>query len=165
MREAGSAPSTSSRRAACDGSRSTSKRPVARGLALSPQQPVECSRHFAGGTVSTVGGAQHWDTVYGTRRPDEVSWFQERPVTSLQLLTRFADAGGALVDVGAGESFLADELLKLGWRDVTVLDVSAEAVAAVEHRLTGRDGVSFIVTDLLAWSPSRQYDAWHDRAV
>lgn len=110
-------------------------------------------------------GAEHWDSVYGTKRADEVSWFQERPETSLRLLTRFARPGGSVVDVGAGASLLADALLDAGWPDVTVLDVSREAVEAVRHRLAGRTGASFVVADLLDWQPERQYDAWHDRAV
>lgn len=109
--------------------------------------------------------ADHWDTVYGTKRPQDVSWFQESPATSIRLLSRYAAADGSVIDVGAGESVLADSLLASGWPDVTVLDVSGEAVAAVQERLAGTQGVSFIVADLLDWRPERQYDAWHDRAV
>jgi 2-polyprenyl-3-methyl-5-hydroxy-6-metoxy-1,4-benzoquinol methylase len=112
-----------------------------------------------------VTTAEHWDNVYGTKRPDEVSWFQASPDTSVRLLTRFADPAGSLIDVGAGESLLADVLLDQGWADVSVLDVSAEAVAAVQARLQGRPEASFIVADVLAWRPERRYDAWHDRAV
>lgn len=112
-----------------------------------------------------VAGPEHWDDVYARQQVDEVSWFQERPETSLRLLTQFAPAGGALIDVGAGESSLADTLLDRGWPDVTVLDVSREAVRAVQARLADRVGASFVVTDLLDWQPARQYDAWHDRAV
>ena len=108
---------------------------------------------------------QHWDSVYGSKRHEDVSWYQAHPATSLRLLTRFARPDGAVIDVGAGESFLADELLDHGWSDVTVLDVSAEAVSAVQQRLASRVGASFIVADLLAWTPARPYDAWHDRAV
>jgi len=109
--------------------------------------------------------AEHWDTVYTRKRAYEVSWFQDRPDTSLRLLTRFADRGGSVIDVGAGESFLADALLDEGWADVTVLDVSREAISVVERRLAGHVGTSFVVADLLDWQPDRRYDAWHDRAV
>ena len=115
--------------------------------------------------MTHMAAAEHWDTVYGSKRPDELSWFQGRPETSLRLLSRFAPAGGSVIDVGAGESYLADALLDAGWPDVTVLDVSREAVAAVRSRLGDRPGASFVVTDLLEWQPDRQYDAWHDRAV
>jgi 2-polyprenyl-3-methyl-5-hydroxy-6-metoxy-1,4-benzoquinol methylase len=117
------------------------------------------------GTVCSMASAEHWDTVYGTRRANEMSWFQASPDTSVRLLSRYATRGGAFIDVGAGESVLADTLLDQGWTDVTVLDVSTEAVSAVQTRLAGRAGVSFVVADLLDWEPDRQYDAWHDRAV
>ncbi|HEU5173330.1 MAG TPA: hypothetical protein VFT96_01170, partial [Gemmatimonadaceae bacterium] len=72
----------------------------------------------------------HWEHVYETKRPDEVSWFQPQPVRSLELL----DAGGvssgaALIDVGGGDSTLVDALLSRGFRDLTVLDLSAAALA------------------------------------
>jgi SAM-dependent methyltransferase len=109
--------------------------------------------------------AHHWDAVYGTGRSDEVSWFQARPDTSLRLLERFSGPRDAVIDVGAGESVLADMLLDRGWSDVTVLDVSRAAVSAVEARLQGRAGASFLVADVLHWRPERKYGAWHDRAV
>ena len=108
--------------------------------------------------------AGHWDAVYNTKRADEVSWFQRQPETSVRLLAQFSDPAGSVVDVGAGESLLADALLDAGWTDVTVLDVSREAVAVVAARLSERAGVSFIVADLLEWQPNRLYDAWHDIA-
>lgn len=108
--------------------------------------------------------ASHWDDVYGSKPLESVSWFETRPETSLRLLALASPERGAVVDVGAGASFLADALLDAGWSDVTVLDVSSEALDLVRARLTGRD-VSYVVTDLLAWQPERGYDAWHDRAV
>lgn len=110
--------------------------------------------------------AEHWDTVYGTKASDELSWTQGQPVTSLRLLTSALSALGAVIDVGAGASRLADALLDVGCSDVTVLDVSAEALALVRDRLRERQGsVSFVVADVLSWQPERRYDAWHDRAV
>lgn len=108
--------------------------------------------------------AAHWDEVYGSTPLHAVSWFEARPETSLRLLAQTSPAGGPVVDVGAGASFLADALLDTGWSDVTVLDVSAEALDVVRERLAGRD-VSYVVTDVLAWQPDRGYAAWHDRAV
>ena len=71
-----------------------------------------------------------------------------------------------MVDVGAGASLLVDALLAAEWSDVTLLDVSREALALVKARVGAADtAVSFVVADLLDWRPERQYDAWHDRAV
>jgi len=107
----------------------------------------------------------HWDTVYGTKATDEVSWYQRRPATSERLLASVSSPADAVIDVGAGASTLADSLLDAGWSDVTVLDVSPRALALVRDRLGPLDSASFIVADVLAWQPDRTYDAWHDRAV
>lgn len=111
-------------------------------------------------------GAQHWDAVHATRAPTDLSWYQERPATSVRLITGAAKPEAAVVDIGAGQSLLADTLLDAGWRDVTVLDVSRTAVARVRDRLAGHgEAASFVVTDVLAWEPHRTFDVWHDRAV
>lgn len=108
----------------------------------------------------------YWDTVYATRAIDSVGWFQPSPDTSLRLVTAYGQPSSSVIDVGAGASSLADELLDRGWRDVTALDVSAEALAIVRKRLDGHSGsVSFVVADLVSWQPHLQYDLWHDRAV
>ena len=109
--------------------------------------------------------ADHWDQVYADKQANELSWFQESPETSLRLLSAFGDPACAVIDVGAGESTLADRLLDLGWVDVNVLDVSQEALALVKKRLADRAGISYVCADLLHWKPPRQFDAWHDRAV
>jgi SAM-dependent methyltransferase len=109
--------------------------------------------------------AAHWDGVYATRPLDQVSWHQHRATTSLRLLACSSDPSASVLDVGAGASTLADDLLRAGYRDVTVLDVSAHALAAVRDRLGDRAGLTCVVADLLAWQPDRTYDVWHDRAV
>ncbi|HVA59406.1 MAG TPA: class I SAM-dependent methyltransferase [Mycobacteriales bacterium] len=110
--------------------------------------------------------AEHWESVYGSRALDELSWFQASPAVSLRLLQQAAPQTGSVIDVGAGASTLADLLVEAGWADVTVLDVSASALSAVRARLGPRaDRVSFVAADLLSWQPRRSYDVWHDRAV
>lgn len=107
--------------------------------------------------------AQHWNLVFGTKDADEVSWYRDDVSTSLELLR---DCPGSVVDVGAGASTLVDELLGSGRTDVTVLDVSDQALDISRRRLGARaESVSFVVADLLSWEPGRQFDAWHDRAV
>ncbi|HVX23410.1 MAG TPA: class I SAM-dependent methyltransferase [Acidimicrobiales bacterium] len=108
----------------------------------------------------------HWDAVYTTKATDDVSWFQSEPATSLDLLSRWAPPGGSIVDVGAGTSTLVDRLADAGSFDVTLVDVSAEALDVVRRRLDDRAGrVSFEVADIRSWVPTRTFDAWHDRAV
>lgn len=125
-----------------------------------------------------TSSAEHWDTVYGTKATDEVSWFQRQPTTSQRLLTSVSSPSGGVIDVGAGASTLVDALLDAGWSDVTALDVSAKALALVRDRISDRasdqahdlprertGSASFVVADVLTWQPGRTYDAWHDRAV
>ncbi len=111
----------------------------------------------------TGGGREHWESVYRTKAPDEVSWFQRDPLVSLRLV---AGVPGSIVDVGAGASLIAEHLLAAGRADVTLLDLSARALDVVRARL-GPDAsrVSFVAGDVLHWEPGRTFDCWHDRAV
>lgn len=110
--------------------------------------------------------AGHWDDVYGTKNSDCVSWYQGDPRISLDLIARHGRGGHPVVDIGAGASIVVDHLLVTGWSDVTVLDVSNEGLAQTRARLGSKaDEVTFVVADLLAWSPDRHYGIWHDRAV
>jgi SAM-dependent methyltransferase len=109
---------------------------------------------------------RHWDLVYAAKASDEVSWFQAAPSTSWRLLERWGSAATSFVDVGSGASRLVDVVLDAGWRDVTLVDVSEEALKEIRVRL-GDHGVnvSFVVADVCLWQPNRTFDAWHDRAV
>lgn len=109
---------------------------------------------------------EHWDEVYATRAPDEVSWFQRTPATSLRLLNQWASPRSSVIDLGGGASTLVDSLLDAGWEDLTVLDISSEALKQVRGRLTDKaQRVHFVVADARSWQPRRTYDVWHDRAV
>ncbi|MFA7429878.1 MAG: methyltransferase domain-containing protein [Rhodospirillaceae bacterium] len=109
----------------------------------------------------------HWQTVYSTKSDTAVSWFQERPETSLELVT----AGGLpldarIIDVGGGASRLVDALLDAGYSALTVLDIAPAALDAARARLGARaDAVQWVAADITAWSPTTPFDAWHDRAV
>lgn len=75
--------------------------------------------------------AEHWDEAYTTRGVDGVSWYQAAPAVSLELVEALGvSPEAAVIDVGGGASFLADELVGRGFTDVTVLDVSAAALDA-----------------------------------
>jgi Methyltransferase domain len=110
--------------------------------------------------------ATHWDEVYATKREDAVSWYQRVPATSLRLLGRWAPPPASVIDVGAGQSHLVDALLDGGWEDITLVDVSSQALRSVGERLGDRASrVELISTDICSWTPRRSFDAWHDRAV
>ena len=109
----------------------------------------------------------HWENVYTSKGENEVSWFQENPAPSLALIAEVntpPDAG--IIDIGGGASRLVDHLLDQGFRDVTVLDLSAAALEAAKARLGERASrARWVVADTATWEPSRTYDLWHDRAA
>lgn len=111
---------------------------------------------------------EHWDHVYATRSPIEVSWYQREPRVSLDLIARVAPRrDAAIVDVGGGASTLVDALLDRGYHDVTVLDIAAAALEAAGARLGARAGLArWVVADVLRhrFAPG-SIDVWHDRAV
>ena len=110
----------------------------------------------------------HWETIYGQKRPEEVSWYSSHLDASLKFL---AHAGlnpkSRIIDVGGGASTLVDDLIERGVEDITVLDISGHALAVSKERL-GRQalGVNWMEADITrAQLPSEYYDFWHDRAV
>lgn len=109
--------------------------------------------------------SDHWDSVYGARPIDELSWFQAEPTMSLELIRSLRPRPTSMIDVGAGASCLADRMVDDGVGRVTVLDISEQALAAVSERLGDHPGVSFVVADITDWNPQQTWDLWHDRAV
>lgn len=110
---------------------------------------------------------KHWESIYQTRGERELSWFEEVPAVSLELLEAAGlSAGTCVVDVGGGESRLVDELLARGLDCLTVLDVSHEALVHTRARLgEAAQTVTWIEADVTgAWS-LKPMDIWHDRAV
>ena len=112
--------------------------------------------------------AQHWEKVYRTKAPDEVSWYRPHLDVSLDLITRAVpDRDAAIIDVGAGEATLVDDLLVRGYHDVTLLDLSQTALDVARARLGAAGaGVTCIAGDVCRTAlPAHRYDLWHDRAV
>ena len=110
--------------------------------------------------------AAHWDAAYA-RGEDTRSWSEKHPDMSLRMLgSAGVSAADAVIDVGGGASPLAGALLDRGFRDLTVLDVSASGMRHARDRLGPRaDQVHWLTADVLSWHPQRRYRAWHDRAV
>ena len=109
----------------------------------------------------------HWENVYTTKDENEVSWFQQSPAPSFELITQAgATHASAIIDIGGGASRLVDHLVGQGFEDVTVLDLSGAALEAAKRRLERRaDPVHWVVADATAWEPVKAYDIWHDRAA
>jgi SAM-dependent methyltransferase len=117
--------------------------------------------------VQSEGRQAHWEGVYTKKGENEVSWFQESPAPSLQLIAQVgATPASAIIDIGGGASRLVDNLIEQGFEDVTVLDLSEAALEAAKARLGGRAAqVQWIVADATVWEPLKAYDIWHDRAA
>ncbi len=110
----------------------------------------------------------HWERVYGTKAPTEVSWFRPHLETSLSLIERVTgDRSASIIDVGGGESTLVDDLIGRGYRNVAVLDISRTAIEHTKKRLdSASQHVTWLVADITeARLPAQSYDVWHDRAV
>jgi SAM-dependent methyltransferase len=111
---------------------------------------------------------EHWEGVFTSKAADQVSWYRPHLEISLDLIERRApERSAAIIDVGAGESTLVDDLLARGYRDLTVLDVSHTAIEATRERLgSAADWVRWIVSDITrADLAPGSFDVWHDRAV
>ena len=117
--------------------------------------------------MSEFNRQNHWQNVYTEKGEFQVSWFQERPAVSLQLLEAIGvKPGSTIIDIGGGASRLVDALLEKGYRDVTVLDLSESAVSIAKARLgQAAAAANWVVADVTQWEPQRNYDLWHDRAA
>lgn len=109
----------------------------------------------------------HWENVYSTKESTEVSWFQQRPEYSLELIkaTR-VDTSAHIIDIGGGASTLVDFLLDAGYQDLAVLDISHGAIKQAKSRLGDiANKVTWIEEDITSFSSARSFQVWHDRAV
>jgi SAM-dependent methyltransferase len=110
---------------------------------------------------------EHWETVYATKTPQEVSWTQEKPMISLDFIASFQlEKSASIIDIGGGDSLLVDFLLDLGYTNLSVLDISAHAIERAKVRLGEKASlVTWIVSDINDFEPIQNYDLWHDRAA
>jgi trans-aconitate methyltransferase len=117
--------------------------------------------------VSTLERQAHWQNVYQTKGERAVSWFQERPDISLDLIhATGVDASVSIIDIGGGASRLVDALISEGFKAVAVLDLSEKALATSKARLGAKGTqVQWIVADVTNWQLSQTCDVWHDRAA
>ena len=110
----------------------------------------------------------HWEHIYTTKQPTQVSWYQEHAHYSLHLIQRTGiQPAEPIIDIGGGTSTLVDDLLGAGFQSLTVLDISATALQLARQRLGARaDNVTWIEADITQIAlPHQSYALWHDRAV
>ncbi|QDH78587.1 class I SAM-dependent methyltransferase [Echinicola soli] len=109
----------------------------------------------------------HWENIYETKPLTTVSWYQPVPKTSLTLIDEMQlSLSAKIIDVGGGDSFLVDHLLQLGYQNITVLDISSQAIKRAQKRLgKAAEKVKWIVADITTFCADDTYDLWHDRAT
>lgn len=109
----------------------------------------------------------HWNKVYETKNPDQVSWRQEMPKTSLEFIHSFGlNKTAKIIDIGGGDSKLVDYLLDEGFENITVLDISAKALEKSQKRLGDKAmKVNWVISDITEFEPKTTFDVWHDRAT
>jgi SAM-dependent methyltransferase len=110
----------------------------------------------------------HWEHIYETKAPTQVSWYQEHSRFSLQYIRNTGiQKTDAIIDVGGGASTLVDDLVADGYQQISILDVSAAALQLARQRLGIHAAkVNWIEADITqAALPAHAYALWHDRAV
>ena len=109
----------------------------------------------------------HWEKIYKEKSPQEVSWTQEIPSTSITFFNEFnLNKTSPIIDVGGGESKFVDYLIDKGYEDVSVLDISENAINRTQDRLGEKaKNVNWIISDINDFIPHKKYALWHDRAV
>ena len=114
-----------------------------------------------------VSEQQHWNNVYGTKAENEVSWFQPYPKTSMAFVKLFdLPLTANIIDVGGGDSHFVDALLDKGYQNIWVLDISDIAIEKAKQRLGAKAAnIHWIVSDVTTFTPTVQFDFWHDRAA
>ena len=109
----------------------------------------------------------HWEKIYSEKSPQEVSWTQETPTTSIEFFNDFKlSKTSPIIDVGGGESKFVDYLLENGYQNISVLDISENAINKAKERIGKKsENVDWIISDINNFKPKQKYALWHDRAV
>lgn len=117
--------------------------------------------------MDTLYRKDHWENIYLAKKLEEVSWFQPKPTTSLDLILKHSKSKDeALIDIGGGDSFLPDNLLDSDFNNLTILDISLNALKRAQERLgTKAEKVDWVHSDVTEYEPTKSFDIWHDRAA
>ena len=109
----------------------------------------------------------HWENVYNTKKENQVSWFQSTPQKSIDLIKSInLDLKSNIIDVGAGDSRLVDNLLSLRFKNITVLDISSKSIEKAKIRLGEKSElINWVESDINDFQSDAKYDLWHDRAA
>ena len=110
---------------------------------------------------------EHWEFVHSKKNENEVSWFQTFPHKSVKIIKSLKlSLNDNIIDIGAGDSRLVDNLLEMGFRNIDVLDISKSAISKAKKRLGDKSSlINWIVCDINNFKPIKKYKLWHDRAA
>lgn len=110
---------------------------------------------------------EHWEKVYTSKEDNEVSWYQDIPRTSIEVVKKTANGqSNSIIDIGGGNSNLASELMNLKFLDISVLDISEASLNRTKEKLGEKaKNINWYVSDVLGFEPTKKFDIWHDRAV
>jgi len=107
-----------------------------------------------------------WENVYESKSLEEVGWYQPKPLHSLDLIQSLdLETDDAIIDIGGGDSLLSDNLMELGYLDISVLDISLEAINKAKMRHGSTSKIQWIQSDITDFTPKKKYKLWHDRAA
>ncbi len=139
---------------------------------------VTCNEHTHYKTSQTTQGATfkaikipsnekrhtHWDKIFQQVDYTQVLWHQNNSDLSLNLIQQYSTLEANIIDVGCGASLLVDNLLKNGYKNITLLDTSNTSLDIVKNRIPNNN-ISIICDDILEFKTTKKFDIWHDRAV
>lgn len=118
-------------------------------------------------TMENKTAKEHWENIYSTKQANEVSWLQHYQKTFIEFVEMYKpQKDAAIIDIGGGDSCLVDALPEKDFSDITVLDISANAIERAKFRIGKKAKlVKRIVSDATDFMPTERYDFWHDRAA
>ena len=110
---------------------------------------------------------KHWTNVYLEKSPSDVSWYQKKPEISLALIRSTGlNIDDPIIDVGGGTSFLVDNLIEENYTNLSVLDISENALSITKKRLGKNEKfIKWFEADVTKFNPPHNFNLWHDRAV
>jgi len=117
--------------------------------------------------MKSIQRKEHWENVYRTKNTTKVNWYEPVPKTSLRLIEKLKlSAHAKIIEVGSGNSNLSEFLLKKGYLDITLIDISEEALESAKKRLGEQaKKITWLAADVADFKPPAKYALWHDRAV
>jgi len=117
--------------------------------------------------MSEISRKNHWENVYKKKKTEEVSWYQLNPKTSLELILSLnSDKEDSIIDIGGGDSLLADNLVKLGFKKIYILDISSGALDRSRNRLFNKkEYLNWLHSDVTDFKTDLRFNIWHDRAT